>query len=92
MSRQIQMRRGTADEHNNFTGAIGEITDDTTKNTIRVHDGKTAGGTALAKESDIPDLSNVDYVVAWQKPTAENNYVWPANHSRPYFFFYSLYL
>lgn len=76
MSRQIQMRRGTADEHSNFTGAIGEITVDTTKNTIRVHDGKTAGGTALAKESDIPDLSNADYVVACQKPTAENNYVW----------------
>ena len=70
------MRRGTADEHDNFTGAIGEITVDTTKNTIRVHDGKTVGGTALAKESDIPDLSNVDYVVACQKPTAENNYVW----------------
>ena len=30
MSRQIQIRRGTSAEHDNFTGAIGEITMDTT--------------------------------------------------------------
>ena len=59
MSRQIQIRRGTADEHNNFTGAIGEITVDTTNNTIRVHDGQTVGGTPLAKESQIPNLSDL---------------------------------
>ena len=76
MSRQIQIRRGTADEHNNFTGAIGEITVDTTNNTIRVHDGQTVGGTPLAKESQIPNLSDIDYIVAWQAPTTENNYVW----------------
>ena len=33
MSRQIQIRRGTAAEHENFTGAIGEITMDTTNKT-----------------------------------------------------------
>ena len=44
MSRQIQIRRGTSAEHNNFTGAIGEITMDTTNNTLRVHDGVTPGG------------------------------------------------
>lgn len=76
MSRQVQLRRGTADEHKNFTGAAGEITIDTTTNTIRVHDGETVGGTALAREQDIPDLSGADYVVAWQMPTAENNYTW----------------
>lgn len=76
MSRQVQLRRGTADEHKNFTGAAGEITIDTTTNTIRVHDGETVGGTALARASDMPDLSGADYVVAWQAPTAANNYVW----------------
>lgn len=76
MSRQVQLRRGTADEHKNFTGAAGEITIDTTSNTIRVHDGETAGGTPLARASDMPDLSGADYVVAWQVPAAENNYVW----------------
>lgn len=30
MSRQIQIRRGMADENDEFTGAIGEITMDTT--------------------------------------------------------------
>ena len=76
MSRQIQFRRGTSTEHQTFTGAIGEITVDTTNKTLRIHDGTTAGGTILAKQSEIPDLSNADYVVASQLPTAENNYTW----------------
>lgn len=76
MSRQIQIRRGTAAENNAFTGAIGEITMDTTNKTLRVHDGETAGGTALAKQSEIPDLTNVDYVIESQLPTAANNYTW----------------
>ena len=59
MSRQIQIRRGTAAEHENFTGAVGEITMDTTNNTIRVHDGQTPGGTPLAKQSDVSDMSGV---------------------------------
>ena len=57
MSRQIQIRRGTAAEHENFTGAVGEITMDTTNKTIRVHDGQTPGGTALAKQSDISQIA-----------------------------------
>lgn len=73
MSRQIQFRRGTATEHENFIGAMGEITVDTTNKTLRVHDGETAGGTALARQST---LDATDYVVAWQTPTAENNYTW----------------
>ncbi|HBP26610.1 MAG TPA: hypothetical protein DD611_01310 [Alphaproteobacteria bacterium] len=76
MSRQIQFRRGTADEHKNFIGAVGEITVDTTNQTLRVHDGVTAGGTMLARQSDMPDATGWDYVVAWQVPTAENNYTW----------------
>lgn len=47
MSRQIQIRRGTAAEHENFTGAIGEVTMDTTNKTLRVHDGVIAGGNEL---------------------------------------------
>jgi len=73
MSRQIQFRRGTADEHKNFTGAEGEITVDLTNKTLRVHDGVTAGGTMLARADA---LNGADYVVAWQTPTAENNYAW----------------
>ena len=72
MSRQIQFRRGTADEHKNFTGAEGEITVDLTNKTLRVHDGETAGGTMLARADA---LNGADYVIAWQTPTAENNYM-----------------
>ncbi|MCM1293998.1 MAG: hypothetical protein NC311_00345 [Muribaculaceae bacterium] len=80
MSRQIQIRRGTADEHANFTGAIGEITFDTDTKTLRVHDGTTPGGITLARtdelsiSSPIPDTA--DYVVETQLPTADNNYTW----------------
>lgn len=56
MSRQIQFRRGTATEHENFIGAMGEITVDTTNKTLRVHDGVTAGGTALARQSDVSTM------------------------------------
>lgn len=44
MSTQVQYRRGTATENNAFTGALAEITVDTTNWTLRVHDGATAGG------------------------------------------------
>lgn len=80
MSRQIQIRRGSATDHANFTGAIGEITMDTTNKTLRVHDGETAGGIKLAKQSEIPSEQtlpdNYDFVIESQIPTAENNYTW----------------
>ena len=51
MTTQIKRRRGTTTEHSSFTGAEGELTVDTTKDTVVVHDGSTAGGHPLAKES-----------------------------------------
>ena len=44
----LQLRRGTTTEHASFTGSEGEITVDTTKDTLVVHDGSTAGGFELA--------------------------------------------
>ena len=58
MSTQIQRRRGTTSDHSTFTGAGGELTIDTTKNTIVVHDGSTAGGFPLAKESALASTIN----------------------------------
>ncbi len=52
MSTQIQRRRGTTTEHSSFTGAEGEITIDTTKDTVVVHDGVRAGGFPLAHENN----------------------------------------
>lgn len=51
----VQRRRGTTANHSVFAGAEGEITQDTTKNTLVSHDGNTQGGHPLAKE----DMSNV---------------------------------
>ena len=58
MATAIQRRRGTAAQHSSFTGLAGEITIDTTNNTVVVHDGSTAGGHRLAKYSEITALEN----------------------------------
>jgi hypothetical protein len=55
MAKRVQRRRGTTAEHSTFTGAVGEITVDTTKEVVVVHDGATAGGFPSARE----DLQNV---------------------------------
>ena len=51
MSTQVQFRRGNTAQTSTFTGATAEITIDTTKNTVVVHDGSTVGGIPLARES-----------------------------------------
>ena len=51
MATEIQFRRGTTSQHSSFTGAVGEITVDTDKDTAVVHNNSTAGGIKpLAKE------------------------------------------
>ena len=47
----FQRRRGTTAQHASFTGLLGELTVDTDKDAVVVHDGSTAGGFPLAKES-----------------------------------------
>lgn len=49
MATQLQVRRGTTAELQSFTGAEGEITVDTDKDTLVVHDGSTAGGHPLLR-------------------------------------------
>lgn len=44
MAIQFQLRRGTTVQNNAFVGAEGEITVDTEKHAIRIHDGVTPGG------------------------------------------------
>ena len=55
MAKLLKLRRGTTTQHSSFTGAEGEVTIDTTKDTAVVHDGSQAGGRPLARE----DMSNV---------------------------------
>jgi hypothetical protein len=56
MAIQLQLRRGTTEELDNFTGAEGEVVVDTLNSTLFVHDGITLGGHELAKAN----LSNVE--------------------------------
>lgn len=49
MPTAIQRRRGTTSAHSSFTGLVGELTVDTDKDTVIVHDGSTAGGFPLAR-------------------------------------------
>ena len=55
MAKLLKLRRGTTSQHGSFTGAEGEVTVDTDKETLVVHDGSTAGGHAVAAE----DMANV---------------------------------
>ena len=57
MSIEVKLRRGTSTDHASFTGALGEVTIDTTIRTLKVHDGATVGGIRIAKYSDIASAS-----------------------------------
>jgi hypothetical protein len=50
MATQVQWRGGSTSEHSTFTGAAREVTVDTQKKTLVVHDGSTAGGEPLLRE------------------------------------------
>jgi len=61
---QVKLRRGTEAEHDTtnggFIGAEGEVTVDTTNDTLRVHDGSTAGGHELRRKDDTIAGSEID--------------------------------
>ena len=60
MATAIQRRRGTATQHSSFTGLAGEITIDTTNNTVIVHDGSTQGGHRLATFAEVTSAATGD--------------------------------
>ena len=64
MAKQLQLRKGTTLEHSTFTGAVGEVTVDTTKDTLVVHDGVTVGGKPL------PTLDSLGKVPTDQLPNS----------------------
>ena len=55
MTTAVQRRRGTNTEHASFTGLEGELSVNTTNESVHVHDGSTAGGFELARA----DASNI---------------------------------
>ena len=96
MATQLKIRRGTTAEHASFTGAEGEITLDTTKDTLVAHDNYTAGGRPMLRE----DLANLGagragktvqvqksiYAVRTTLPTTTSTYwVWTPFSTGNYF-------
>ena len=64
MAKLLKLRRGTTSQHSSFTGAEGEVTVDTDKETLVVHNGSSAGGFPLARESALTskaDLASPDF-------------------------------
>ena len=59
MATQVQFRRGTTGEHSGFTGAVGEVTVDTEKKILCVHDATTPGGFPLLQQ----DGSNSSFAI-----------------------------
>lgn len=53
MASQLQLRRGTTVQHASFIGAPAEVTVDTDKKTVVVHDGSTAGGFPSATAAEL---------------------------------------
>jgi len=51
MATELKLRRGTTAQHSTFAGANAEVTVDTDKNTVVVHNGSTAGGFPLSLEA-----------------------------------------
>ena len=60
MAKQVQFRRGTTSQHSSFTGATGEITVDTDKDVAVIHDGSTAGGFPLSKQTSVDAKAPID--------------------------------
>ena len=73
MSTAIQRRGDNTAAHATFTGLARELTVDTDKNTVVVHDGSTAGGFPLAREeAGRAVFAKADpYSVAWSRPTGD---------------------
>lgn len=44
MAKVVQLRKGTTEQHSTFIGALGELTMDTSRNTLKLHDNATTGG------------------------------------------------
>ncbi len=58
MSTEVKFRKGTKTQSDVFTGALAEITVDTTTETLRVHDGANPGGSELVNLTANQTLEN----------------------------------
>ena len=51
MAKLLQLRRGNTLQHSTFTGQVGEVTVDTDKDVLVVHDNSTQGGHVMLGET-----------------------------------------
>ena len=72
MATQLKLRRGTTTQHSTFTGGDGEVTIDSTKKTIVVHDGSTVGGVPLATAASVATVAAATAPAATKLATARN--------------------
>ena len=68
MAKKLQLRGGTTSQHSSFTGAAREVTVDTDKDVVVVHDGSTAGGFPTVKSGAIVNADiNASAAIAQSK-------------------------
>ena len=70
MAKLLQLRGGTTSQHSSFTGAVREVTVDTDKDVLVVHDGSTAGGFPAHRDLKGSEIASADPLVI----TAGSNY------------------
>lgn len=70
MTRIVQFRRGTTSSLSTILGAPGELFVDTSLVTVVVHDGVTTGGTTLARNADVLNVSSNAFIAATTKATS----------------------
>ena len=75
MAKKLQLRGGTTSQHSSFTGAVREVTVDTDKKSIVVHDGSTAGGFPVGGG---PSLG-ADSIIRTNKTEINENLTFPAS-------------
>lgn len=63
MATELKLRGGTTAEHATFTGGAREVTVDTDKNTLVIHDGVTVGGTELLTAQSAGGLSLTTWTI-----------------------------
>ena len=61
MAKLLKLRRGSTSDHSSFTGAEGEVTVDTDKETLVVHNGAQAGGFPLARADQAAALTGATF-------------------------------
>ena len=79
MAKKLQLRGGTTAQHSSFTGALREVTVDTDKDILVVHDGATAGGFPAHRDLKGADIASADPLVIVTGTTGFNDMTVAAN-------------